>query len=142
MPGKYKEIDHTADMAFEVSGKSLEDLFIASAEAWRSTVSDEKVISGKESKKIVLGSSSGELLLVEFLNELNFLLLTRKWMFNRIIKIKIIFENNEWALNCEIEGEPILSGAKIKQEIKAITFHQMEIKKIGNNFSTLLVFDI
>lgn len=142
MNGKYKEIDHTADIAFEVSGASLEELFIASAEAWRSTIIGEKEISKKESKKIELKTSSSELLLVEFLSELNFFTFTQKWVFDEVGNIKISFENEEWNLLSTIEGTPLLPGTKIKQEIKAITFHQMEIKNIGNNFSTLLVFDI
>jgi len=27
-------------------------------------------------------------------------------------------------------------------EVKAVTFHQMEIIQLGNNFSTRLVFDV
>ena len=142
MNGKYKEIDHTADIAFEVSGASLEELFVASAFAWKSTIIGEKEISKKESKRIELKASSSELLLVEFLSELNFFIFTQKWVFDKISNIKISFENEELNLISTIEGTPLLPGTKIKQEIKAITFHQMEIKNIGTNFSTLLVFDI
>ena len=57
-------------------------------------------------------------------------------------EIKIKNENNAWILNVKVEGMPLSAEIEIKQEIKAITFHQMNIEKIGNQYSTLIVFDI
>jgi SHS2 domain-containing protein len=37
---------------------------------------------------------------------------------------------------------PISLDVEIKQEIKAITFHQMNIEKTGNQYRTFIVFDI
>ena len=142
MSGNYKFIDHTADIACEVSGDTIEELFTVSAEAWRSSVVEETKYSKRESKKFELIASSKEQLLVDFLSELNFYLFTRKWLFNLVKEIKIKNENNAWILNVKIEGMPLSAEIEIKQEIKAITFHQMNIEIIGNQYSTLIVFDI
>ena len=142
MPGSYKFIDHTADIACEISGDTIDELFTAASEAWRSSVVEETNYCEIETKTIELESFSKEQLLVDFLNELNFLLFTRKWLFNLIVDISITKKNGEWEIKAEIEGMPLSSEIKLKQEIKAITFHQMEIEKKGNKYSTLLVFDI
>lgn len=142
MPGKFKQIDHTADIAFEVIGESIEELFSASASAWRKTVSDEKDLKQKEIKEIKLNSSSLEILLVDFLSELNYKLFTKNWLFNSIKKIDITYLRDSYMLISEIEGSPLTQGIKIKQEIKAITFHQMNIRYEKGLYFTLIVFDI
>jgi len=142
MSGNYKFIDHTADIACDVSGDTIEELFMVSAEVWRSLVVEETKYSQIESKKFELKTSSKEQLLVDFLSELNFFLFTRKWLFNLVKKMKIENEGDTWILTVEIQWMPISAEIEIKQEIKAITFHQMNIEKIENQYSTLLVFDI
>ncbi len=142
MSGKYKFIDHTADIACDVSGDTIEELFMVSAEVWRSLVVEETKYSQIESKKFELKTSSKEQLLVDFLSELNFFLFTRKWLFNLVKKMKIENEGDTWILTVEIQWMPISAEIEIKQEIKAITFHQLNIEKIENQYSTLLVFDI
>lgn len=142
MSGKYKFIDHTADIACDVSGDTIEELFMVSAEVWRNLVVEETKYSQIESKKFELKTSSKEQLLVDFLSELNFFLFTRKWLFNLVKKMKIENEGDTWILTVEIQWMPISAEIEIKQEIKAITFHQLNIEKIDNQYSTLLVFDI
>ena len=142
MAGSYKFIDHTADIACRVWGDTLDELFIAAADAWRSSVVEEMSYCDREIKSIQLMSFSKEQLLVDFLNELNFLLFTRKWLTNLITDISIMNNDDNWKLNAELEGMSLSNDIKLKQEIKAITFHQMEIEKEGNKYSTLLVFDI
>jgi protein archease len=142
MSANYKFIDHTADIACEVSGDTLEELFTASAEAWRSSVVEEIKICKRENKKFEIKDSTLEQLLVDFISELNFYLFTHKWLFNMIHKLEIKNENDTWVLITEIEGMLVSQDVEIKQEIKAVTFHQMNIEKRKNKYSTLLVFDI
>ncbi len=142
MSGSYKQIDHTADIAFEVSGNSLEELFKASSKAWLTSVIDVTTFSQSENKKIKLSSYSKEQLLVDFLSELNFYLFTKKWLCYSVDDLSIVRKMDDWSLFASLTGNNINFKIHLKQEIKAITFHQMNIKKSGNVFSTLLVFDI
>lgn len=142
MPGSYKQIDHTADIAFEVSGESLEELFKASSKAWLTSVIDETTFSHGEIKKLKLNSFSKEQLLVDFLSELNFYLFTKKWLCYLVDDLSIEKKEDDWSLSAGLTGINISSKIHLKHEIKAITFHQMNIKKSGNVFSTPLVFDI
>ena len=142
MLGSYKQIDHTADIAFEVSGESLEELFKASSKAWLTSVVDVTIFSQSENKKIELNSFSIEQLLVDFLSELNFNLFTKKWLCYSVDDLSIEKKEDVWSLIATLTGNNISPEIHLKHEIKAITFHQMNIKKSGKDFSTLLVFDI
>jgi len=142
MSASYKFIDHTADIACEVSGDTLEELFTASAEAWRISVVEETKYCEREIKKFKLKAFSKEQLLVDFISEVNYYLFTRNWLFNLIVELEIKQKNDDWILSTEIEGMPVSQDVEIKQEIKAITFHQMNIEKRKNQYYTLIVFDI
>jgi len=142
MAANYRFIEHTADIACEVSGDTLEELFTASVEAWRSSVVEETMYCNREIKKFKLKASSKEQLLVDFISELNFKLFARNWLFNLVIILEIKQKNDTWILSTEIEGMPVSQDVEIKQEIKAITFHQMNIEKREDQYHTPIVFDI
>jgi SHS2 domain-containing protein len=59
-----------------------------------------------------------------------------------VLELEIKQTNGTWILSTEIEGMPVSHDVEIKQEIKAITFHQMNIEKRENKYYTLIVFDI
>ena len=109
MTGKYKQIDHTADIAFEVSGESLEELFSVSVDAWRCSVVEETKYYERERKRIDLRASSKEQLLVEFLNEINFYLLTKKWLLSRVHEIEIKGEELEHIESGESPNQTTIS---------------------------------
>ncbi len=142
MAGTFKHIDHTADIAFEISGISLEELFETSAMAWLNSVAELSRFNQIETKKVELLSSSKEQLLVDFLNELNFNLFTKKWLCYSLKELRIEATNKKFSLSAILIGGNIDNQIKIKHEIKAVTYHQMNIVNTEKRFSTLLVFDI
>jgi SHS2 domain-containing protein len=139
----YKIIDHTADIAVEVTGNSITNLFISAGEAWRDTVLDFENILMESSKKFIFNSVSMEGLLVEFLSELNFQLYTKKWCF--VSCKNLLFQRTKTSIQLEAEvfGQYLNSDKhKIKEEIKAITYHQMKIEDIDGIFNTKIIFDV
>ena len=143
MSWEYNFIDHTADIAVEVRGNTIEELFIASAFAWQESVIEKNEIKISDIKEINVNELSYEELLVRFLDELNFLFLTGKWIMLEINKIEIHSENDNLKLKAILRGENYNDKKhQLKIEIKAVTFHQMEIKKINNVFTTRIIFDI
>ena len=142
MRRNYKFIDHTADIAVELKGDSLEELFIAGAKAWLVSVTDDIKSEANDLLDIDLSAVSKEELLVTFLNELNFLLITKKWLCLSIQSIKIVDDSEGWGLSAELSGIKIENDLQLKQEIKSVTYHQMEIVEMNGNYSTRVVFDI
>lgn len=140
MSAGHKFIEHTADIAFEVTADSIEELFLESARAWRICVVGD--IAGKAlSNNIVnLTADSIEELLVNFLNELNFFLITKKWL--AVIFNNLIIDKSNFLLSVNANGFDIDPFFEIKEEIKSVTYHQMEIVLKDNRYSTRVVFDI
>jgi SHS2 domain-containing protein len=57
-------------------------------------------------------------------------------------KILIVNEKGLWFLSSVLKGAEISKEIIIKQEIKAVTYHQMEIVNENSKFKTRVVFDI
>jgi SHS2 domain-containing protein len=138
----YKYIDHTADIAAEISGSTLEELFSAGAEAWLNSVIDEVKFENDDSTEIELSASTKEELLITFLNELNYLLITQKWLYLSVQSLKILEDDDSCELSAELNGIKLTDEIQVKQEIKSVTYHQVDIIESENIFSTLIVFDI
>jgi len=142
MSKSYKFIDHAADIAVELSGSSLDDLFTAGTEAWSVSVAGEVNIEDDDLMELELSASTKEELLVTFLNELNYLLITKKWLCSSIQSIKIFDDADGCELSAELKGIKLKDDIQLKQEIKSVTYHQLEIIERDGNYSTLVVFDI
>ena len=142
MTRSFRFIDHTADIAFHLEADSLEELFIASADAFKISVTDFNCRETSDSIEIELTGNSKEELLVNFLNEINFYLSTKKWLCCGIDSIKIFIDENYLELSAELSGIKLNSEIELKQEIKSVTYHQMKIEQRNNFYNTRVVFDI
>lgn len=142
MTKSYKFVDHTADIAVELSGSSLEELFTSGAEAWLVSVVGEINIEDDDLMELELSTATKEELLVTFLNELNYLLMTKKWLYLSIQSIKIFNDIDGCELSAELKGTKLKKDIQLKQEIKSVTYHQVDIVEANGNYSTLVVFDI
>lgn len=133
-------IEHTADIAFDVTADTIEELFIESARAWRIAVVGD--VSGKAlaNREVNLTADSFEELLVNFLNELNFFLLNKRWL--AVIFNKLLIDRTNFLLSANVSGFQIDDSIEIKEEIKSVTYHQMNIVKTDDKFTTRVVFDI
>ena len=142
MSKSYKFIDHTADIAVELTGSSLDELFAAGAEAWLVSVVSEINMEDDDLMELELSASSKEELLVTFLNELNYHLITKKWLCSSIQSIKIFDDVDGCELSAELKGIRLKNDLQLKQEIKSVTYHQLEIVEKDGHYSTLVIFDI
>ena len=138
----FKFIEHTADIAVDLTASSIEELFICAAEAWKCAIYDGDKLKSDETKRIKLNTDSLEELLVDFLSEINYFLLTKKWICTSVSSLSIK-HNIEFQLQTELNGINLKDELiELNEEIKAITYHQLKIEKIENEFRTRIVFDI
>jgi SHS2 domain-containing protein len=140
-PG-YRFKEHTADIAITAEGRTLEELFTFFAEGYREVSIDGKCGDEKDRKTISLTADELDELLVDFLSELNYLTLVNKWIFCDIKDMQIV-EQDEYKLTAVIEGEPYKEGQyEFKVEIKAVTYHQLNIVRTDQGYLATVVFDI
>ena len=116
-------LPHTADIKFRVYGKRLEDCFENSCLALTKIITRGKINSTKTIKIKIRGKDL-ENLLYNFLEKILDLFNSKKFLVSKI-KVKI---DKEKTLVAELTGEK-LTNQKIEQEIKAITYNEMFVKK-------------
>ncbi len=130
----YEEIDHTADLALRVWGEDFQDLLSQAAKG----LYDLLNINTKEDAKVKYVFSveidSEESMLVDFLNELLYLCEDKKQSFN-----SFSFTEEENKLVVEAEGNEVKS---ITRNIKAVTFHDLDIHKNKTGLETTVTFDV
>ncbi|MDZ7332117.1 MAG: archease [candidate division KSB1 bacterium] len=136
---RYISLDHTGDIRLKIFGKSLPDLFVNAAYALFDTITEANRIDAQLSDEIIVSGIDREELLVNWLSELNYLFVTEGKVFNR-------FEIDRFK-DTELHGMAI--GEKfnshkhpLRAEVKAVTFHDLMIQKVGDHWETNVVFDI
>lgn len=139
----YIQLEHTADIAIEIYADSIVNLFHAGLDAWLDlSLSGIDFIPTVKQNYESSGNSFEELL-IKFLGEINFQLHVNKIIFNEINSIDLSVNNGEYFLQSELTGEEIdFNKFYIKEEIKAVTFHQVKIQQREDLFTTKIVFDI
>jgi len=135
----YKFLPHTADVKIQASGKTLEDAFVSSADAMKETILRHKKtkIAGKIKKKIIVSGKDNEALLYNFLEEFLYLLDAEDFVLSEIEKLKI--KDNK--LEAELLGDKA-SKYKFSNEVKAITYNEMFVRKEKNKYLIQFVLDV
>ncbi len=134
---RFELLPHTADVRILSEADSIEELFIVSLEAICSILYNSD-FTKKEftiSENIQVNSYDQTSLLIDFLSDVLNLIHRYKAIFPQVTFQKL--ELTE--LKASIYGFYI---DKLDKDIKAITYHEAEIKKINNIYSTIIVIDI
>lgn len=136
---RYISLDHTGDIRLKIFGKSLPDLFVNAAYALFDTITEANRIDAQLSDEIMVSGIDREELLVNWLSELNYLFVTEGKVFNRFEIER--FRDTE--LSAMAIGEKFNSHKHpLRAEVKAVTFHDLMIQKVGDHWETNVVFDI
>lgn len=136
-PGGFQEIQHTADLEIKVNAFSLPDLFWHAARGMYHLAKLTPVENPSESspRKIELDAHDTESLLISFLNELLFFLEDERLLFpHPSVEIK-----DGTHLEGKLKGVPVLEQHR---EIKAVTFHRVNIRQEDGQLTVNIVFDI
>ena|SRR3989344_4653290 len=141
MKNRFIFLEHTSDVEFEAFGEDVEEIFIQSANALRSTLVNGKVAENMK-KKIVAEGKDKEQLLTNFLNELIFLFDSEQFLISCVERIKIVEKENRFQLTAEIQGD-LSERYEIKTYVKAATYFHMKFKEDKNNiWSVRVVLDV
>ena len=141
----FEQIIHTADIAYRIKGATPEKLFNCGLQAWRHAITGMDLIlfSVSVERKIDLSASDLEMLLVEFLSEINYLITVEKLFAANCDILEISQHHENYHLTAKVNGINISEIAHLDiSEIKAVTFHQLNIVEENGILWTNLVFDI
>ena len=142
MKEKFKYLDHTADLEFISYGKTLNEVFANSAEAFFTAVLALNSVEIRKSKKIKLSARDLETLMHDWLNELLFLFEVEFLVF-REFKVEIEKLNENYELYAECSGEELdLKRHTIDAEIKAVTYHNLSVEERNGLWEARVLCDV
>lgn len=117
--------DHTADVLFEASAPTKEELFREAARALFSVICDIDSTQPSESLSFTVTSESLEFLLVDFLSELITQSDINDMYFSRF---DVKFAPTGYSLDATVSGEP-RTPEKGRTEVKAVSYHMLKVWK-------------
>ncbi len=134
---KYKFLEHTADIKFQLYGKTLDEVFENAVLAIAEYISRGKKVKATKGKVINVSGNDMESLFYNFLDELIYLIDAERFITAKA-KVTILGYN----LKAELFGDNT-KNYKDLDHIKAATYAEMYIKKISDgNWEAQCVLDV
>ncbi len=135
----YEQIDHTADVGFKVYGRTLAELFENAAFALFDIMFNLQTVTARDERRFEIESTDLEALLVDWLSELNFLFYTEGMVFKEFHVLKL----SDRAVVAEARGEPYdPERHEIFTEVKAVTYHGLEINQTDEGWEAQVILDL
>lgn len=136
---RYRFIDHTADLGIIAYGRDEKEVFANIAFALFDNIADLGTVQENEAVEVEVKGMGWEELLLNWLRELLYLQQVKDYLFKRFV-LRELEENH---LIGDANGE-IFDPEKhrIKLEVKAVTYHQLKVKKSKAGWQAQVIFDI
>ncbi len=138
-PPDYTLLDHTADLGIKVRGIDLKDLFETAARALMHLMVKGQSPSTPTSMKISLSGEDLADLMVRWLGEILYLFEGE----NLVVTSTHMDALSSSHLEATLETVPFEPEIhEILSEIKAVTYHQIEVTEKGNAWEARVIFDM
>ena len=138
---RYRFLQHTADAKFQAFGATLEEAFVNAALATASLMWDWENVSKERQYPVEIEARDLKQLLVNFLEEIIYLLDSKMFLLASAEKIRIEKKENRFFLKALFRGDKYSDKYKIYRDVKAITYNEMEIAN-NDHFTIQVVVDI
>jgi SHS2 domain-containing protein len=136
---RFEVLDHTADIGLIVYGEDLKSLFENAGKAFFHLITDLKKVRLRTEKRIEIRKESLERLMVDWLTELLYLHEVENLLFKEF-KVESVGEEG---LRARVKGEAFQEGVHmIKTGVKAVTYHQIEVRKRKEGWRAQIIFDL
>ncbi|QFU81059.1 archease [Natronorubrum aibiense] len=136
--------EHTADIAVEAAGDSLEDVFAAVADGLAAASCEDVPAEIGDRFSLSVTAESREALLFDYLDELIYLRDVRVELpvDHRVDRIDDS-ENGDadrWTLEASARGVPLTEIDA--REVKAVTYSEMRLERVDDEWEAYVVFDV
>ena len=131
----FEIIDHIADVRLRVRAPSLEALFVDAMRGMFAVMRAHPGDTHIERSVAVHDAADTTSLLVDFLNEVLYRAQVAHEMFDEAHFTRL------HTTSCEATLRGFVSAA-FEEDVKAVTYHEAEVRKIGEEWTTMIVFDI
>jgi SHS2 domain-containing protein len=138
----YSFIDHTADVAADLTGASPAELFTSAAQALTDTITEIGAVAPVVTQSVTLESGSLEDLLVDWLNELLYRFEVQNMLFSKAA-VTLREDAGRWHLVATVGGErfdPARHPSRVL--VKSATYHGLAVVHDHEDWKARIVFDI
>ncbi|NWG02103.1 MAG: archease [Syntrophaceae bacterium] len=135
----FEVLDHTADIGLVVYGEDSKTLFENAGRAFFHLITDLRKVKSRTERQIQIKGESLDRLMVDWLSELLYFHDVESLLFKRFNVISI----GEKGLIAIVKGERFQEGVHvIKTEVKAVTYHQIEVGQKNGRWRAQIIFDL
>ncbi len=135
----YRLIDHTADLGLEIFGADEKQLFTHAALALFDMIADGPLPAGRHQRTVVVAGDDWPDLMVNWLREL-------LYMWNgegQLIDSVTIEELTQSRMCATVTSDDYAPGRhSIRNEIKAVTYHQIQVGPHQACWRARVIFDV
>jgi SHS2 domain-containing protein len=136
---RYTILDHTADIGLTIYGDDLKSLFEHAGEGFFHLITDLKKVEPRIERRVELGGETLDRLLVDWLGELLYLFEVDRLLFREFWVESV----GAQGLKAVVKGEPFQEGVHVvKSMVKAVTYHQIQVKKRAGGWKARVIFDL
>lgn len=138
-----REIDHTGDIGIHVDAGTLPQLFERAATGMFDVLTDLGTVESVDETTVTVTGRDRDALMVRWLSELNYHHTVHHQLFCDFLVDELQESEDEWGLTATVCGEPTdPSRHTVYTEIKAITFHGLEIHETEDGWAVQVIFDM
>jgi SHS2 domain-containing protein len=143
MPYRFLDDIATADIAFLAWGETLEETFIAAADATMNVmIEDLASIRESENREIEVSDDSLDMLLFNFLQELIYYKDAEQLLL-RVTAVRIENAGQKYSLRCSALGEKLAPERhRQRVDVKAVTLHRFRLEKKNGFWEAEIILDI
>jgi SHS2 domain-containing protein len=143
MPYAYADDMAIADLAFRAWGQTLEETFLAAAEATvHAMVDDLATIAPREQRTFEVHEAQLDLLLLQFLQELLFYKDAQRLLL-RVSEVQITAQHQGFTLRARAAGERLdPTRHALGADVKGVTLHRLQVVQTPNGWEATVVLDV
>ena len=135
----YEFFEHTADLGLRIRAADVNTLFVEAAQAlFAAVVEDLSTVRPEREIRVELPAEEVDYLLFDWLSELLYTFETEHLLFSRFdVQVDAV------GLSAVCRGEPIDPARhKLEHEVKAITYHELNVRREENGWLAEVIVDI
>jgi SHS2 domain-containing protein len=135
----YSIIDHTADLGLRIQAPELPELFETAAAALGEQLVEAPSSQGLQRQRLTVSGEDWADLLINWLREL----LAAWHLEGRVVRGARCLELRPYTLTAAVELLAFDPAAHLpRQEIKAVTYHQVEVSPSADGWQATVIFDL
>ncbi len=137
--GTFEIIEHTADIGIIARGATLVEAFEAAAEGMFSLMVDPGTVENRAWIERTVEADDHEGLLVAWLNDLLAVLNIEAFL----PVVFVVDQISSERLRATVHGEPVDTDRhRFRRDIKAATYHMVEVKQVDGGWTARVIFDV